>query len=1244
MTDPDGGEWVEVYENNLLVERRDPLGNSLKYGYDDKLNRISVIDANNKETRFTFDAEGNMLTRTASATLSYQEVWTYTAFSTVDSYTNGRGKVTDYDYDPSQRLVRITDPLNRATEFTHTAQGQIDTITDPRNKVTDFGYDADGNRTSVLSPEGNLTTFTFDGSGRMLSRTEPRGNVAGANPAEFTTEFTYNNADQPLTVTDALDRVTTYTYDDAGNLDTLTDADTKVTDVDYDADNQVTTVTDPRGAVTSTTYDDRGNLASVTTAASTPQAGKTMFVYDAANRVKHKITPRGNVTGADPAPFTWTYTYDANGNLETETNPTAGTIAYAYDELNRRTSTTDALTHETGFGYDANSNLTSVTDPLNRVTSYVFDDADQLDKVTDANGKVTDYDYDGSGNHTALTTPMGFQTRWTYDADGRLASQVDPRGTQTGAVPSEFTTTYAYDPAGHLTLVTDPLNHATTYAYDRVENLKTRTDANNHTTTYTYDVLDRLKTVTGPSNTGTTSYGYDAAGNLNTRTNAKNQVTTFDHDLAGRLKTKTTPIGTWTHTYDAAGNPKTTTTAAGNTTPADGNDATITRSYDPLDRLSGINYSDATPDVSYAYDQLRLASMTDAAGTETYDYDPAGQLQTVTRGGALFDYDYDTLGRINKRTHPDGTVVNQSWDDDSRPLALSSGAASATHQYDAAGNPIQASLGNGLTETRTYNRAGWLSDTVTKRPGNAIVAQHTMTRDNVGNPTQIVRRYDTLIITESYTYDPADRVTKACFGADCGERVEYTYDELGNRLTENRVDGIFSGLLTIGSGLVTSTYNDKNQLTQTTRPGALLQPPVVTNYGYDDNGNQTTQAPSTGGSTTYAYDLENRLKTATIGSATTSYAHDGNGLRRTATTGAATTSYTWDTNYPLPELAAETTSGATRQFLNNATGDPVAITNPGTGATTGLHYLHLDELGSVRTATDPAANVTNTYAYEPFGTSRYSPTSQNAITNPIGFAGEYKDPATGLYHLRARDYDTTTGRFTTLDPIAQDITDPYVAEYVYVKNRPTVFLDPSGLSEEVCTDGPWWQEVGEAICDTGEAIHSAITHPADTVAGAGHVGYQIQEFSVHGLLMKASGIDMSDFYDQAVADQFGVDVTGEAFAVGQVIGWEVCTLGVGGLVANGARASLRALAADRATGPARLGSLLFGIPGVGATSRLFGDIHSGAVRPGLLQGTSTLGLGWSGKRVVVDGKKRARTVFRGKYHGRKFDLWHGPWR
>lgn len=60
------------------------------------------------------------------------------------------------------------------------------------------------------------------------------------------------------------------------------------------------------------------------------------------------------------------------------------------------------------------------------------------------------------------------------------------------------------------------------------------------------------------------------------------------------------------------------------------------------------------------------------------------------------------------------------------------------------------------------------------------------------------------------------------------------------------------------------------------------------------------------------------------------------------------------------------------------------------------------------------------------------------------FTGEYLDQ-TGLYHLRARQYDPGIGRFTAHDPWPTSAVSPYASSYSYVQNQPTVLTDPTGL-------------------------------------------------------------------------------------------------------------------------------------------------------------------------------------------------------
>ncbi|MBO9522372.1 MAG: RHS repeat-associated core domain-containing protein [Nocardioidaceae bacterium] len=1044
-TDPRGKVWTEVYSSNVLLQQTDPLGNTTSYEYDDQLNKTAIIDARGKKTTMTYDAAGNMLTRKGPAPSSVSETWTYTPFNAVATYTNGRGKTTTNEYYANQLPKKVTDPLGRATSYTWTSSGLLDTVTDPRGKVTDFGYNAAGNRTSMLSPEGNLTTFGYDGYGRRTSMVEPRGNVSGADPNQYKTTWQFNAEDQVTKVTDALGRDTTNTYDDTGNLIKVTDADLKDTKFEYDEDNQVTKVTDPRGSETTTSYDNNGNVSSV----STP-AGSTTYTYDNVNRVATEVMPRGSTPGETPSVFTRTYTYDGNGNLLTKSNPTAGTTTIAYDELNRPVSITDAHGKVTTKAYNADGKLTSSTDPLNHTTTYTYDDADQPISMTDPLSKVTQYGYDLTGNLTSTTTPLGNVQKWTYDGDGRQVTSVDPRGNVTGGTPSQYTTTNTYDPAGHLLTVTDPLSHVTIYSYDRVGNLTSRKDPRNNSTTYSYDVMNRLKTVTDPLSK-TTTYAYDAGSNVTSRTDANSHVTTYTYDQAGRMTQKTTPIGTWKNEYDAAGNLTKTETAAGVATPTAG-DGTVVKTYDALDRLTSIDYSDTTPDVTFGYDELHPTSMTDnavsGAASETYTYDDAGQLTGIARGTSAFTYTYDNDGRLTSRVVPDGRTITQTWDDDSRPTGVTSGSVTTSYTYDAAGNRTGTTFGNGVSETRTYDEAGRLANLSTKK-GTTTISTHTFTRDANGNPTSIGRTYPGGQ-GETYTYDENNRVASICWSGNCipGTTPEsrYTYDAVGNKVAEFRRQGGFIGT-------ITSTYNDADQLTHTHKPPYALNQAVDVDFTYDANGNQITA-----GSKTFTYDLENRLKTSTTGATTTTYTYDGEGTRLKAVTGTSTTNFTWDKNYPLPELMAEAMPTGTRTYLDDPDGDPIAIVNPGTGTGSGIQYLHPNGNGSISALTDSAGVRDNSYSYEPFGSNRPSPTNQDSVANPIQFASEYLDSNSNRYHLRARDYDPTTGRFNSLDPRAQDITDPYVSEYIYANDQPATRIDPSGMRD--CSRYDVWCQVG----------------------------------------------------------------------------------------------------------------------------------------------------------------------------------------
>jgi RHS repeat-associated protein len=684
------------------------------------------------------------------------------------------------------------------------------------------------------------------------------------------------------------------------------------------------------------------------------------------------------------------------------------------------------------YAYDANGNLSSITDAANGTTSASYDPWDRPTSVTDPRGKTMTFAYDDVGNLVSRTSHLGFKATFGYDGDDRRIWDVSPRGNVAGGTPNDFKTIYEYDADGNLVARTDPLGHEMTWAYDRVGRRTSQTDAAGHMTSWTYDDIGRLATVVDAAE-NETAYGYDDVSNLTSRTDAKGHVTEYGYDLARRLTTLTRPGASgeqtrvWSYAYDAENHLTKRTDANGNATASPTTDGITTVAYDPLGRPTTVDYADSTPDVAFTYDDFgNRASMADGqAANETYSYDDLNRLTAVTRGSDTYSYQYDPAGNVTKRTLADATVLDYTYDDDGRmATAKVGGSTVATYGYNADGLLTATTLatGNGYVETRTYDRAGRLTEVRNRKTADDL-SFFTYTRDEVGNPTQIDKVGGAV---ERYEYDELHRITEVCYqAADCTAAtdpyIRWSYDEVSNRTTETRP-----------AGTTTYSYDNADRLTSETGPGGTI------GYAYDENGNRTQKDGRT-----FAYDLADRLASTTAGGTTITYAYDGDGKRlEQAVPGGATIRYSWDRNHQLPQLALErnASSGALVRRYHHGL-DLISMSSGGAD-----YYFHPDGLGSVANLTNASGATQWTYAYEPYGALRNSTQNDPAApTNLMRFTGELLDAETQLYHLRARQYDPANGSFLSTDPVAPAVGDPYVAAYVYVNQRPGVLVDPSGL-------------------------------------------------------------------------------------------------------------------------------------------------------------------------------------------------------
>jgi uncharacterized protein RhaS with RHS repeats len=173
-------------------------------------------------------------------------------------------------------------------------------------------------------------------------------------------------------------------------------------------------------------------------------------------------------------------------------------------------------------------------------------------------------------------------------------------------------------------------------------------------------------------------------------------------------------------------------------------------------------------------------------------------------------------------------------------------------------------------------------------------------------------------------------------------------------------------------------------INHSTRP---VTPPSPSSHG-----NETQNGPWT-----YTFNLQDELIRAESASTSASYSYDGDGNRLTEEiTGSSpqSLSYIWDRNFSLPQLAGmqDPSGSPIASFVNSENGPLAMIDSDGA-----YRYYTQDRVGSIRAMTGPAGGVRDRGSYMPFGEALSS--GGGAISNdgnPLAFAGQYLDPATGL--------------------------------------------------------------------------------------------------------------------------------------------------------------------------------------------------------------------------------------------------------
>ena len=693
-------------------------------------------------------------------------------------------------------------------------------------------------------------------------------------------------------------------------------------------------------------------------------------------------------------------------------------------------------------------------------------------KTTDEDLNVS-YTFTDEMGHVVLTRQMkGSETHdtyYVYDDKGNLCFVLQPMY-QSSANLDQYAFQYKYDGRNRCIWKKLPGAGYVEMVYDNADRLVFSQDGNQRALStgnwmyYKYDGLNRL-TEQGTCTNKVTTSGTNVL------------VQHFYDSYAFRSQAG---FNNSNFPDDASGNGKGALTASVATVLGSSNKIYTAYYYDIKGRVVKTVQSnllggyDVTATVYTFTDKPATVTHTHTASgkptrTEmyTYSYDHADRLLKVehTLGGTkitLADYAYDNLGRLqSKSLH--GSATNK-----------------LTYAYNVRGW-LTGISGTKFTQNLYYNTGNG-----TARYNGSI---SSMTW-KAGNEST-VRGY-------KFTYDGLDRLLNATYGETAGinantdrfsENVT-AYDKNGNIKTLQRYgQTAASGYGLIDNLTFTLAGNLLNRVDDAAAASAYgggfeFKDGVkqANEYTYDSNGNLTKDLNK--GISTITYNVLNLPNMVTFSDGSTiayTYGADGTKLKTVHKTGSTTT----------------TTDYCGNVVYENGV-QKLLLTDEGyvTLSDSKYHYYLKDHQGNNRVVINQSGTVEETNHYYPFG----GVFASSGNVQPYKYNGKELDAKKGLnwYDYGARRYDAALGRFTTVDPSAENYYS--TSPFTYCLNNPLNYIDPLGTDTVDVKDVDWNKfdpkkdvvALDEVAVSVPNALTKVGTRALEPISGFwGYVGYYL---------------------------------------------------------------------------------------------------------------------------------------------------------
>lgn len=426
------------------------------YTYVDATSRrLSGIDqSDGSKLAFTYLGDGKIYTvrETVGGQLRTL-LFTYNTATGTTRILDTLGQSTELVYELAagqnqSQLKEIRMPavggVSQKQVFNYDANGNVQTVTDARGNVTQYQYDTNGNRVYERDAQNNVVRRTYSATNQLLTETlhrdlDPDGAGAGAPQKGLSTRYVYETTagktHQLRFVLSPTGQVTENIYNAAGQVSSVI----RYAGGTYDVSAlgvdalptlaQMVTWTGQQAKSgwqrTDNTYDSRGNLDRSTAYVSVDTNGlglnagstSTQYVYDQAGNLLQKIDGRRFVTD---------YTYDGLNRVTSVKDPVSGLLTVtSYQDASLQTVVTSANGLVTTLTHDAAGRVVSMARSASDVgalgtTTYTYDRLNRLTSVTQPTGEKSYFVYDAAGRKVADIDGEGALTEYQYNANNQV--------------------------------------------------------------------------------------------------------------------------------------------------------------------------------------------------------------------------------------------------------------------------------------------------------------------------------------------------------------------------------------------------------------------------------------------------------------------------------------------------------------------------------------------------------------------------------------------------------------------------------------------------------------------------------------------------------------------------------------------------------------------------------------------------------------------------------------------------------